>query len=66
MITAAKPTIEEIEAFARRYGLEKLSPEHLARMVELAVYVGDLGRELPRPLRKEAPPAQAFDVLRHE
>lgn len=51
------PTLAEIEAFARRHSLEKLSPGQLARMAELAVYVGDLGRMLPRPARKEDAPA---------
>jgi len=55
-----KPTNEEIAAFARRHGLGRLAPEHVARMAELAVYVGDLGRELPRPPRKEDAPAGVF------
>jgi hypothetical protein len=50
------PRLEEISAFARRHGLEKLSSEHLTRMTELAAYVADLGRTLPRPARKEDPP----------
>ena len=52
-----KPTVADIKAFALRYGLEKLAPEHLERMAELAVYVGDLGRNLPRPAHKADAPA---------
>lgn len=55
-----RPSVEEIAAFARRYGLEKLAPEHVARMAELAQYVGSLGRDLPRPPRKEDAPAPTF------
>ena len=58
----SKPTLDEIQAFARRYGLAKLTAEHLARMTELAAYVGDLGRELPRPPRKDDGPAPIFHV----
>lgn len=57
-------TIEEITAFARRYGLERLAPEHLQRMCELAPYVSDLGRSLPRMPRKEDAPAPVFDPMR--
>lgn len=64
MTTTPKPTLDEIQAFARRHGLEKLTPEQLARMAELAVYVGDLGRNLPRPSRKDDAPAPTFDVPR--
>lgn len=62
MTTMPKPSLEEIQAFARRYGLDNLAPEHLARMTELAVYVGELGRTLPRPPRKENAPAPIFEV----
>jgi len=55
-----KPSLVEIEAFAHRYGLTKLAPEHIARMAELAVYVGDLGCMLPRPALKEHAPAATF------
>ncbi len=50
-------TREEIEAFAKRYGLTRLKPEHLARMRELAPYVSDLGRLLPRVASKNDAPA---------
>ena len=56
-------TSEEIAAFARRYGLAKLSAAHLSRMRELAPYISDLGRELPRPPSKADPPAPTFDPL---
>ncbi len=57
-----KPSLAEIEAYAHRHGLDNLAPEHIARMAELAVYVGDLGRTLPRPSRKEDTPAPTFDL----
>jgi hypothetical protein len=50
-------SIEEIAAFAKRYGLTRLKPEHLARMRELAPYVSDLGRTLPRVASKHDGPA---------
>ena len=50
-------TLEEIEAFAKRYGLTRLKPEHIARMRELASYVSDLGRTLPRVTSKHDGPA---------
>jgi hypothetical protein len=50
-------TLEEIEAFAKRYGLTRLKPEHIARMRELASYVSDLGRTLPRVTSKHDAPA---------
>jgi hypothetical protein len=50
-------TLEEIEAFAKRYGLVRLKPEHIARMRELASYVSDLGRTLPRVTSKHDAPA---------
>ena len=56
MTSAPKPTVAEIRSFAHRYGLEKLSPEHIERMAELAVYVADLSRTLPRPREKHVSP----------
>lgn len=50
-------TPEEIEAFAKRYGLARLTPEHIARMRDLASYVSDLGRTLPRVEHKSDGPA---------
>lgn len=60
MPDVAKPSMAEMSAWARRYGLEKLTPEHIERMAELAVYVADLGRTLPRVPRKEDQPAPIF------
>ena len=54
---------EEIAAFARRYGLDNLTEEHLERMRTLAPYVSDLGRDLPRPARKSDAPAPLFDPV---
>lgn len=55
-----KPTREDMAKWARSYGLDKLTPEHLARLAELAVYVSELGRTLPRVPAKENAPAPAF------
>ena len=63
MTAPTPPAIHEITAFAHRYGLDKLTPEHLARMAELAVSVGELGRTLPRPAAKENLPASTFGVV---
>lgn len=57
MTQPPNPTIEEMRSFALRHGLDTLTTEHLTRMAELAVYVGALGRDLPRPPRKEEAPA---------
>ena len=51
-----QPTLDEVRSFAKRYGLEKLAPEHIERMTELASYVADLGRNLPRPRDKHTAP----------
>lgn len=53
----------EIEAFAKRYGLVKLTKNHLARMKELAPIASDLGRDLPRLNRKSDAPAPKFLVV---
>jgi hypothetical protein len=50
-------TLEEIEAFTKRYGLTRPRPEHVARLRELASYVSDLGRTLPRVASKHDAPA---------
>ncbi len=62
MTVSTPPSLQDITAFARRYGLDNLTSEHLARMAELAVYVGELGRTLPRPPAKDNIPAPIFDV----
>lgn len=67
MTCPTPPSIQEITAFAHRYGLDNLNPAQLARMAELAVYVGELGRTLPRPPAKDNFPAPTFDVpARHK
>ena len=61
-----KPTpcsAAEIEAFAARYGLTKLTKDHLARMQELAPMAAGLGGQLPRPIRKTDAPAPGFTVV---
>ncbi|MGJ5180304.1 hypothetical protein ACQR16_22275 [Bradyrhizobium oligotrophicum] len=55
-------SIAEIEAFARRHGLTTLTPEHLARMAELADKVAATARALPRMPSKEDEPAHGFRV----
>lgn len=62
MTTPMPPSRDEMTAFARRYGLDKLTPEHIARMAELAVHVGALGRTLRRPPAKENFPAPTFEI----
>lgn len=57
MPQAPEPTLDEITAFAERYGLTRLHADHLQRMRELAVYVADLGRNLPRVPSKDDKPA---------
>lgn len=61
MQSASTPRPDEIEAFARRYGLAKLDRAHIERMAELAVYVAELGRMLPRPMSKSDQPAQTAE-----
>jgi hypothetical protein len=56
MASSDKPSADEIRRFAKRHGLDMLSSEHLDRMAELAVYVADLGRTLPRPPEKAVAP----------
>jgi aspartyl-tRNA(Asn)/glutamyl-tRNA(Gln) amidotransferase subunit A len=55
-------TLAEIEAFARRYGLTNLTPDHLRRMTELADKVAATARALPRMPSKEDEPAHSFRV----
>lgn len=55
-----KPTRDAMAAWAQNYGLDKLTPQHIERMAELAVYVADLSRSLPRVLRKDDAPAPVF------
>lgn len=52
----------ETEEFAKRYGLTKLTKDHLARMQELAPIASNLGRDLPRLDRKSDAPAPTFVV----
>ncbi|MDH3581819.1 MAG: hypothetical protein OEM91_14485 [Hyphomicrobiales bacterium] len=53
----------ETEAFAKRYGLVKLTKDHLARMKELAPIASDLGRDLPHLNHKSDAPAPTFVVV---
>lgn len=53
----------EIEAFAARYGLTKLTKDQLARIQELAPIAAILGGQLPRPSRKSDAPAPSFAVI---
>ena len=62
MTDAGKPTVDEMRAWVRRHGLDNLTTEHIARMVDLASYVADLGRTLPRPPKKDDMPTSTFAV----
>ena len=53
----------DIEAFAEKYGLTKLTHDHLARMQELAPVAAELGGKLPRPRRKSDLPAPRFNAM---
>jgi len=55
-------TQDEINAFAARYGLANLTPDHLARMRELADRVSAAGRAIPRMPSKGDEPASTFRV----
>lgn len=57
MTKTAEPSLAEIEAFARRHGLVKLKPEHIARMRELAPHVAEQSRTLARAPKKADAPA---------
>jgi len=58
-----EPDHAAVEAFARRHGLGRLSPEHLARMAELAPRISNLGSGLPRPPQKSDAPAERGKLL---
>ena len=55
-------SMAEIEAYALRYGLTNLTPEHLKRLAEIADKVAAAGRSLPRMPSKEDEPAHSFRV----
>jgi hypothetical protein len=55
--------IAEIEAFAVRHGLTRLTRDHLVRMSELAAEVARGGQAVRRAPRKEDGPAPVFRVL---
>ena len=63
MTKPAPYSAAEIEAFAARYGLTKLTKDQLARMQELAPIAAELGGQLPRPGRKSDAPAPGFTVI---
>ncbi len=46
------------ETFARNHGLERLSNEHIERLVELTPKIAQLGNSVPRPAEKSNAPAQ--------
>ena len=53
-------TLEEVKAYAARYGLTNMQPEHLLRMVELANRVSAAGAAIPRMDRKSDEPVSTF------
>lgn len=54
----------QIEAYARMHGFGRLTPEHLARMAELAPKVAQLGSGIPRPGRKADAPAERLALTK--
>ncbi len=59
---ARQDLIPELAAFLRRYGLERLSPDHRARMAALLDPVAANAVALPRPSAKDHEPAFRFAV----
>lgn len=55
-------TIDEIAAYAARYGLTRLEPAHLERMREIADKVALASAAIPRMPRKSDEPAPVFRV----
>lgn len=55
-----KPSLTEIEAYAIRHGLQRLTPADLERLADLAGYVSELGRALSRPPEKSTAPLAPF------
>jgi hypothetical protein len=53
-------TEEEMARYAARHGLTTLTPEHLARMRELATRVAQVGSSIPRMSDKADEPASIF------
>ena len=56
--------LTDAEKFARLCGLERLSSEHVARLVELAPKIAKLGRSIPRPPDKSDRPAERNKLSR--
>ncbi|MCY4639258.1 MAG: hypothetical protein OXC94_02830 [Chloroflexi bacterium] len=53
-------TREEIEAFARRTGLTRFTPEQMEEFSRAALYMGDLIAGLPRDFAPAEEPAHVF------
>ena len=49
---------EAAERFARNHGLERLTNEHIARLVELSPKIAQLASRVPRPPEKSNAPAE--------
>mgnify|MGYP001828297345 CR=1 FL=1 len=64
MTDGKKPETSAIEEFARMHGLERLAPEHIARVAELQPRIAQLGSGIPRPQEKSAAPAERGRLLR--
>jgi hypothetical protein len=54
----------DMEMFIRLHGLERLPPEQVSRMAELAPRIAELGASLPRPLQKSTAPAERGKLTR--
>jgi hypothetical protein len=59
------PTVspEEAAAFARRWGVRSLRPEHIAELQEAMTGIAQAGRNVPRVASKFDQPAAFFRVL---
>jgi hypothetical protein len=55
-------TVDEMAAFAARYGLTDLPPEALAHMAALATHTAATAGSVPRVASKSDEPASTFKV----
>ena len=65
MPTAPEISLAEAEEFARRHGLQWISPEETARLREAMITIASAGLAVPRVASKFVQPAYAFSVAPH-